>query len=447
MNKFILIIMVAVVIPAWGKNKATTLDELVEQVRKEGYQEKQHAQSRETLFLQQRNEQKKHFKALKLKLTAAQHLADELRETFEDNEARIVSLEQQGQQQAGTVNDLFAIVQQNAAEIRTVISLSMVSAQFPQRGQFLDDLAERQDRTSMEDLKKIWLLLLEEMNQSGKIVRFQAPVITPDGTETTQRVTRIGVFGAVTQGQFLRYLPEAHKFVELARQPADRFRSLADQFEKAQSGTHTMVVDPSKGAILALMVQSPDWKERIQQGGIIGYIILLIGAVGLTIVIARFYILGICMRRVKQQQLASEVQEDNPLGRLIDSAKTHQNASRDALALHLDETIHQETSRLHFGLTTLTVFAAVSPLLGLLGTVTGMIQTFESISLFGTGDPKLMSGGISQALVTTQLGLAVAIPLLLLHSFLHGRANSIIEVLDEKGAELFEKYDGSEIND
>ena len=447
MNKFLLVILVAMTLPAWGKEKVKTLDQLIEQVRKEGYKERQHARAREKLFLEQRNDQKKNLQALQQKLAAAQRRADTVRKTFEDNEAHIISLEQQEQQKAGAINELFSIVQQNAAEIRTLVSQSMVSAQLPLRSQFLDQLAEQRNRTSMEDLKKIWLLLLEEMNQSGKISRFQAPVITPDGIETTRQVTRIGVFDAVTEGQFLRYLPKAHKFVELAKQPADRFRKVANQFEKAPSGLHPMVIDPSKGAILSLMVQSPDWKERIQHGGAIGYIILIIGAVGFAIVTMRFLVLWINLARVKRQQLATEVQKNNPLGRLINSAETHQQASRDALALRLDETIYQETHSLHFGLTTLTVFAAVTPLLGLLGTVTGMIQTFESISLFGTGDPKLMSGGISQALVTTQLGLAVAIPLLLLHSFLHGRANSIIEVLDEKSVELFEKYDEDKDNE
>ena len=106
--------------------------------------------------------------------------------------------------------------------------------------------------------------------------------------------------------------------------------------------------------------------------------------------------------------------------------------------MHLDETINNEASRLYLGLTTLTVFAAVTPLLGLLGTVTGMIETFQSISLYGTGDPKLMSSGISQALITTQLGLAVAIPLLLFHSMLQGKAAKMVEVLESESVHLYE---------
>ncbi|SDY36535.1 MotA/TolQ/ExbB proton channel family protein [Nitrosomonas halophila] len=133
--------------------------------------------------------------------------------------------------------------------------------------------------------------------------------------------------------------------------------------------------------------------------------------------------------------------DNNPLGRLRSGIQAVRAKSSEVLATRLDEAVSQETSRLFFGLTALTVFAAVTPLMGLLGTVIGMIETFQSISLFGTGDPKLMAGGISYALVTTQLGLAVAIPLLLLQSLLHAQANRIVEILDQQSARLYEQYD------
>ncbi|MFP4225112.1 MAG: MotA/TolQ/ExbB proton channel family protein, partial [Desulfobacterales bacterium] len=93
----------------------------------------------------------------------------------------------------------------------------------------------------------------------------------------------------------------------------------------------------------------------------------------------------------------------------------------------------RQVPRLERFIATLSILAAVAPLLGLLGTVTGMINTFQVITLFGTGDPKLMSGGISEALVTTQLGLAVAIPIMLLHHFLERRVDKILGDIEEKG--------------
>ena len=197
-----------------------------------------------------------------------------------------------------------------------------------------------------------------------------------------------------------------------------------------------MALDPSKGAILSLMVQSPDLTERLQQGGGIGYLILVIGAAGLLMVIHRAFSLLSARRGIEAQAKSSESDPGNPLGRLQTIASEMTAANIDTIALRLDEQLGEESARLNRGLATVAVLAAVSPLLGLLGTVTGMIETFQSITLFGTGDPKLMSGGISQALVTTQMGLAVAIPLVLFHSLLMGRANRLIETLGKFSSDI-----------
>jgi biopolymer transport protein ExbB len=263
---------------------------------------------------------------------------------------------------------------------------------------------------------------MSEIAESGTVVRFNATVIKPQGDETRQQVTRTGVFNSISEGAFLRYLPESGKLVELSRQPAVRFQRMATDLEAATAGMHAFPLDPSKGAILSLMVQSPDLAERMQQGGGIGYLILILGAIGVLIVIQRAVALMFARRGVEAQLKSDEVSKKNALGRMrhIASGITSQNI--DVVAMRLDEQLAEESSILNRGLPTVAVLAAVSPLLGLLGTVTGMIETFQSITLFGTGDPKLMSGGISQALVTTQLGLSVAIPLVLFHSLLVGRS-------------------------
>lgn len=345
--------------------------------------------------------------------------------------------------QAGELNELFAMVQQNAAEIGSLLDRSMISAQYRDRGEFLNKIIQRESAVSMETLQSLWLVLIDEMHETGKVARFTGPVITLDGEEKQQPVTRIGAFNAVSDGKFLRFLPDGYKLVELARQPAPRHQRMALDLEQAQDGWRMMAVDPSKGAILALLVESPDLIERINQSGAIGYLILAIGAAGLLIVLWRGAVLSMAWLRIKGQLLKEENLENNPLGRLRNSIVSVQARSSEILAARLDEAVGQESSRLFFGLTALTVFAAVTPLMGLLGTVIGMIETFQSISLFGTGDPKLMAGGISYALVTTQLGLAVAIPLLLLQSFLHAQANRIVEILDQQSTRLFEQYEQS----
>lgn len=415
------------------------IEALIEQVRTEARDERRHNREREARFIAQRDRQKQRLAELKAQVAKAEAYAEKLRGRFEQNEETLIGLDEQLQKAAGDLGDLFAVARQNAAELRSLMWRSMVSAQYPKRADFLDRLgAGTGFSISIDELKQVWVLLLEEINQAGKVVRFKAPVITTKGEEVMSTVTRSGVFTATSQGRFLRYLPESGKLVELARQPALRYREMASGLEQAGEGLHAMAVDPTKGSILGLLVRSPDLAERIRQGGSIGYLILLLGAVGLLIVIYRYFWLVLVDRRMKRQHNSDAPGMDNPLGRLKETATEVARASAEVLSMRFEETINTEARRLNFGLTTLTVFAAVAPLLGLLGTVTGMIETFQSISLFGTGDPKLMSSGISQALITTQLGLVVAIPLLLMHSFLHGKANGMVAVLEQQGARLFE---------
>lgn len=422
---------------------ASTLDELVSRVRREAAKDIGFDQERERRFIQERDRQQAKLNKLRSELAGADQKAEKLRSTFQENENKLAEMDGQIASQAGELNELFAMVQQNAAEIGSLLDRSMISAQFPNRGDFLTKIIQRETAVSMETLQSLWLVLVDEMHESGKITRFTGPVITLDGEEKQQTVTRIGAFNAVSDGKFLRFLPDGHKLVELARQPAPRHQSLALELEQAESGWRMMAVDPSKGAILALLVESPDLLERINQSGVIGYLILAIGVAGLLIVIWRGVVLSMDWMRIKAQLLQDENYDNNPLGRLRKNIVTLPARSSEILAARLDEIVGQESSRLFFGLTALTVFAAVTPLMGLLGTVIGMIETFQSISLFGTGDPKLMAGGISYALVTTQLGLAVAIPLLLLQSFLHAQANRIVEILDQQSARLFESHDPS----
>lgn len=420
---------------------AATLDELVSRVRQEAGKDLRYDEERERRFIKERNQQQARLNSLRAELAEADKRADAFRAAYQENETRLAELDGQIAAQAGELNDLFAMVQQNAAEVGSLLDRSLISAQDPERGAFLDKVIQRESAVSMETLQNLWLVLIDEMHETGKVARFTGPVITLEGEEKMQTVTRIGAFNAVADGKFLRFLPDSHKLVELARQPAPRHQRMARELEQAEDGWRTMAVDPSKGAILALLVQSPDLIERINQSGAIGYLILAIGVAGLLIVLWRGAVLTTAWRRIKSQLLEQENLDNNPLGRLRNSVATVPARSSEILAARLDESVSQESSRLFFGLTSLTVFAAVTPLMGLLGTVIGMIETFQSISLFGTGDPKLMAGGISYALVTTQLGLAVAIPLLLLQSFLHAQANRIVEILDQQSNRLFEQHD------
>ena len=412
------------------------LDALVETVRQEALHEASYDQERIERFLDERDSQKQMLEESRARLAAENRRADQLRENYEGNEATLTKYEADLQERAGDLNDLFAIVRQAALNANGVLETSLVAAEHAGRSSFLLDLGKGQRPPSIDDIKQLWTMLLSEIAESGKVVRFNATVIKPHGDEVEQQVTRAGVFNSISGGAFLRYLPDSGKLVELSRQPAARFQRMAKALENADSGMHAMALDPSKGAILSLMVQSPDLSERLKQGGGIGYLILVLGAVGVLIVIQRAFALLLARRAIDTQADLAEADAKNALGRLQLIANEIGDKNLDTVSLRLDEQLGEESSLLYRGLATVAVLAAVAPLLGLLGTVTGMIETFQSITLFGTGDPKLMSGGISQALVTTQLGLSVAIPLVLFHSLLVGRANRLVEKLGKYSTDL-----------
>jgi len=417
--------------------KPANLDELLEQVKRERVLEQQQNKLREAEFVKAHDEQARLLEDARRKLAFEEQRTAQLNQAFTDLENMLAEQQRLLDEKSGSLGELFGTVRQIANDSRGVLQSSMTSASNTERLAFLNKLSDSKQQPSIDELRTLWLTLQEEMTASGKVEQFEAPVISITGEVTPQTVTRVGVFTAFSDGKFLRYLPETGNLVELARQPVDRLRNLVQEFEEAESGElMPVVVDPTRGAIMALLVQTPTLKERIVQGGWIGYIILILGAVGLLVALLQFLSLLGAGRGVAQQQKQDEVSLKNPLGRILSvyNAKLAQDV--ETLQLKLDEAILRETPKLERGLITLAILAAIAPMLGLLGTVSGMIETFQSITLFGTGDPKLMSGGISQALVTTELGLAVAIPLLLIHSGLSSKSNRLIQILDEESAAI-----------
>lgn len=397
MKRLISIIALFVCLPIGSVYSSTQdLDALVESVRQEALQEASHDQERIEKFLSEREAQNQLLADARQRLLEENNRADRLRENYEGNELTLTQYEADLEERAGDLNDLFAIVRQTAVNANSVLSTSLVAAEQENRSPFLVDLGKGERKPSIDDIRQMWTMILSEIAESGKVVRFNATVIKPQGDEGQQVVTRAGVFNSVSDGKFLRYLPDSGKLVELSRQPATRFQSMAGSLEEARVGMHAFPLDPSKGAILSLMVQAPDLKERLAQGGGIGYLILILGAIGLLMVIQRAIGLLLARRGIEAQAKSDNVNEKNPLGRMQKIANGITNQNIDAISMRLDEQLAEESSLLARGLPTVAVLAAVSPLLGLLGTVTGMIETFQQITLFGTGDPKMMSGGISQ---------------------------------------------------
>ena len=421
----------------WAEEPAS-LGQLIESVRDTSTRDAQRLAEREERFVAARDQRSELLARAQQQRRAAEAEADRLRAEYEDGEEELADLETRLDENTGDLREVFSVVRQTSGDAVPMIQNSLVSAQLGARGALVERLSAANSIPSADDLRELWLLFLDEMNESGRIARFDAAVISADGEESVRTVTRIGTFSALSNGDYLRYLPDSGRLLALARQPVGVESSDILAFEEADESLLSVAIDPSRGAILSLIVQTPDLRERIDQGGVIGYIILVIGALGLVLGVERFVTIGLARRNTRGALSGKNPDADPAVSQLRTlSRDADYLADADALSAKMDEIVSTATEKLRRGLPTLAIFAAVSPLLGLLGTVTGMIETFQVITLFGAGDPRLMSGGISQALITTQLGLSVAIPLLLIHSFVQGRANALITTLDETAAELF----------
>jgi biopolymer transport protein ExbB len=410
-----------------------TIDQLLKEVQEQSAFEKKENVAREEFFKQKKDEQEQLLEEASTILEKQNKRGENLRRTYSLYDNQISKQTELLESRAGSLGELHGVVRQIAGDIDAVIDTSLVSAQKPDRDSITDALASSKKLPEIKELEQLWLLVLDEMVESGKVVRFNTGFINSNGEEVHQQVTRIGTFNAISNGRFLRYLPDSEKLVEPARQPSNRFQSMAIALEESQSGIMPFPLDPTKGAMLALLVQTPDLKTRIKQGGSVGLLIILLALVGLIIALERYITLSSIDRKVIIQ-MKNENPGENPLGRIMKVYLDSPDVNTETLGLKLDEAILKEMPPLRRGLGLLSLFAAIAPLLGLLGTVTGIIETFQSITLFGTGDPRVMSGGISQALVTTVMGLVAAIPLLLLHSILSTKSNRLIHILDEKSA-------------
>jgi biopolymer transport protein ExbB len=289
---------------------------------------------------------------------------------------------------------------------------------------------------SIEEIERVWYELNREMVETGQVVSFQTQVAKPNGDKLDQKVVRIGAFNVISEdGMYLQYVPSKCSLEELARQPAGPYIGWARELAASSEGLHRFGFDPtgpSGGSFLAALINSPNLEERWHQGGYIGYAITALGIFGFILAFIRMGYLAVVSTKVSAQLKSDKANENNPLGRVLKIHEDNPSMDTETLELKLSEGILRETPKLESGLTLLKIISAIAPLMGLLGTVTGMIVTFQAITIFGAGDPKAMAGGISGALVTTVLGLLVAIPTVLQHTIVNGRAQRIIHVLNEQ---------------
>lgn len=430
-----------------AQEDAVSLDELLNLIEQGQSRDSQEARRREAEFAQRRTEQQQLLNQARGERTRLERESARLEQLFEDQQADIVAARAALDERLGALKELFGVLQTVAGDTQGRFSESLTNIQYPEREEFLfalgNKMAGANSLASIEDIERLWFELQREINESGKVVRFNYTVRAADGTESEMPIVRVGLFNIVNEDiGYLKY--EDRAVSELARQPEGRFTGSARDVGSADSGMVDFGLDGTRGQILGLLVQSKTIGDRIEDGGIVGYAIISLGIVGLLIAIWRFIGLSAASNKVRAQLKRDSAATDNPLGRVLAAYESNRQADTETIELKLSEAALKEMPALTKGLLFIKVISVVAPLMGLLGTVTGMIQTFQVITLYGAGDPKLMAGGISQALMTTVLGLVVAIPMVLLHTIVSGQSRKIVNILQSQSAGLVAQHSESQ---
>ena len=421
--------------PAPPPPDPVSLDELLEMVRQGFNTEIAENREREEDFLFRKEDQKRLLDEALGQLGAEEATSQRLEKVYNDYEVKISTDEVQLAEQVGQMGELFGVVRQVATDLSGQVWDSLISSQIKDRKILLDRLGRSKELPTTEDLERLWYELQREMTEQGRVVRYQADVLTMGGDVEQQEVVRAGPFSAMADGRYLMWESREQQLRELSRQPPSQYLSTVDDFEDTDSGFAMLAVDPSRGSLLIALTDTPSSTERVQQGGYVGYTIIVLGLSALFLGVWRWLVISITGRKVaSQQKHLDQPNTGNPLGRILQVYASNRSVDPETLELKLDEVILRESSQLERFLWLVKTVSVIAPLLGLLGTVTGMIQTFQAITLFGAGDPKMMAGGISEALVTTMLGLMTAIPLVLLHATLANSTRRINDILEEQGA-------------
>lgn len=440
-------VQLAVPMHASAAAAAVTLDQLLQQVKNTRAAEAEQNAQRLKDFTANRAQQAAVLAEAQRAQAAADTRSKALSTEFDNNEKEINEVSTLLKQREGNLGELFGVTRQVAGDTANVMEQSIISAQFPDREEFLRSLASAKTLPSIAELERLWFEMQREMTATGDVQRFEHPVVQADGQTATAPVVRIGPFTIMSNGKFLSYLPSLRSLAVLTRQPPGEFLSAAQDLQDATSGFVRSVVDPGRGVLIALYGERPDIAERIEQGEEVGYVIIAVGLIGFACFLYQFvYLIRMRVKVAAQQKDLNNPKDDNPLGRVLLAFKG--DASRieedyEIAELRISEAIVAEIPKIERFQAFLRLAVAAGPLLGLIGTVIGMILTFQSITESGSSDPKLMAHGISQAMIATVLGLGIAIPLLFCNAMLSSISRQIESLLDGQAsgllAEMIEK--------
>ena len=420
--------------------QATSLGNLLDLVEQDRVAESEEYLQRVQEFEQNANRQQEILDITNDRITEQENLQDQLSDQFEANEITIADKREILRERRGDLNELFGTLQGVAGDFLSNFQNSLISAQFVGRAEQLEEIIERAGSTieqlNISEMERFWFFMHQELTESGRVVTYNGEVSLPNGDTANRSITRVGSFNAVSDGEYLRYTGAIGHLQVLPRQPDAAYLNAAGDLQGASSGFTRVGIDPTGGVggqVLANLINFPTVEEQVRNNsGIIGFIIIGVGIVGISIAFLRLLILSLVSIKVRAQLKKDKPGKNNPLGRVLLVAESNPSADTETLELKLGEAILQETPRLERMLTIIKMIATIAPLGGLLGTVTGMIQVFQQITVYGAGDPTIMAGGISQALMTTVLGITVAIPTIFMHTVVKSRADNIIHILEEQ---------------
>ena len=447
MKRFLIVI--AAILAGTGvvqaQEEAASMSELLNLIEQGQARDSQENRERMQRFEAARNEQQQLLNQARAERTRQENRSQQLENQFAENQQSIADRRAALDQRLGALKELFGVLQMVSGDAQGRFDNSLTYLQYPNRSEFLVELggkmASASSLASIEDIERLWFELQREVTEQGKIVTFPYEIATAAGERLQAQIGRVGVFNLGYEGGYLQFDPETKNVSELQRQPDQaRFVNSTADLVSTDSGVVRFGLDVTRGGILALLVDSPTLTDRINQGGIVGYCILGLGAVGLLIALWRWLALSNDSRKVNAQLKRDSASTDNPLGRVLAAYESNQQADTETVELKLSEAALKEMPGLTKGLLFIKVISVVAPLMGLLGTVTGMIQTFQVITLYGAGDPKMMAGGISQALMTTVLGLVVAIPMVLIHTLVSGQSKRIVNILYSQSAGIVAQH-------
>lgn len=444
--------------------KADNLLELLENVQQRRIVENREHKQREAEFQRSKENQQRLLNEANAEQDRLERRSEQLDTQYEANEVRIGDLQELLDNRLGSLRELFGVLQQVAGDTRGNFEGSIISLEFPGREQFLDDFAARMgtasELASINEMEEIWSMLQQQMIESSNVSRVNLPVNMLSGNQVATDVIRVGEFNLVGPDGYINFDVELKALTELSRQPSAEFTGSAEALNEASPGELVgFALDPTRGSLLSLEIQRATLGEMVGspfggiatgkcylpfcdgQGGLVGSIIILVGIVGVILALERLVSLFFIARKVNaQKRNPDEPDANNPLGRVIGVYHNNREIDVETLQLKMGEAVLQETPKIERNIAIVQVISVVAPLMGLLGTVIGMIQTFQAITLYGTGDPKIMASGISTALMTTVLGLCVAIPTVLLHALVHQRSRSVIHVLDEQSEGIIAQH-------